>query len=167
MSHTAKADAVELGWLISCRQFLHRSPDLRQVIAKSLDQITFHANRIGGLIAISGPQLAIRIGQQRDRLAEQEHQRRYMLLSDPRGVSIAVGLALLRPMLRAFTRAAEPAIACQASRRCRLDDRALGHHNGHKGTGALLTITGITIAKRLMPWAARGIPITTGGSTPR
>jgi hypothetical protein len=92
-----KADAVELGRLISCRQFLHRSPDLRQVIAKSLDPIAFHANR-------SGPQLAIRMGQQRDRFAEQEHQRRYMLLSDPRRVSIAVGLALLRSMLRAFTR---------------------------------------------------------------
>jgi hypothetical protein len=86
---------------------------LRQVVTEGFDQVAFHANRISRLVDIGGPQLAIGIGigQQPDRLTAQEYRRRHRPFAQPWRVGIPVGLALSRPMLRAFTRAAEPATA--------------------------------------------------------
>jgi hypothetical protein len=104
-----EADAIEFRRIVAAGKLLHRGAYRRQVIAKGFDQVAFHAIRISRLVAIGGPQLAIGIGQQSDRLTEQEYRRRHRLFAQPRRVSVAIGFALLRPMLRAFTRAVGPA----------------------------------------------------------
>jgi hypothetical protein len=79
------------------RRFRHRSPDFRQVIAEGFDQIAVHTNRIARLVTISRSQLDIRIWQQPDCFAEQEHWRRHMLFAQPWRVGIAVSLTFLPP----------------------------------------------------------------------
>ena len=65
------------------------------MITEGFGQIAFHATRIGRLVTISGPQLAIVVRQQPDRLAEQEDRRRHGLFTQPRRIGIPIGLAFL------------------------------------------------------------------------
>jgi hypothetical protein len=81
--------------LTAARHFVHRLPDLSQMIAGSLREITLNRHGTEWLLTIRRARLSVQGRQQLDRLAQQNGGCSYMIRPQPGSVDLPIRLALL------------------------------------------------------------------------